>query len=158
MTSYDSADASEVDPAFGLQLHHPRFLECVGAPESARLLSHPPGYWLHHMAKDEAMSAALQLQHDAGLIMTNLQVLGQFVTSVNRMSSKVIRLAYQRDEFPSGAVQAVSGAQRVRRAAHYMTEMGLWCLPGGPGAPGPVPSSFCNSCMLCEVCFPALRK
>ena len=43
MTSYDSADASEVDPAFGLQLHHPRFLEYVGAPESACLLSRPRG-------------------------------------------------------------------------------------------------------------------
>ena len=158
MTSYDSADASEVDPAFGLQLHHPRFLEYVGAPESARLLSRPPGYWLHHMERDEAMSAALQSQHDAGLIMTNLQVLGQFVTSLNRMSSEVMRLAYQRDEFPSGAVQAVSGAQRVRRAANYMTAMGLWRPPGGPGAPGPVPSSSCNNCMLCEDCFPALRK
>ena len=29
---------SDFKPAFGLQLHHPRFLEFVGAPESARLL------------------------------------------------------------------------------------------------------------------------
>ena len=41
MTSYDSADAADVDPAFGLQLHHPRFLEFVGVPELARLLTRP---------------------------------------------------------------------------------------------------------------------
>ena len=33
MTSYDSVDVADVDPAYGLQLHHPRFLEYVGAPE-----------------------------------------------------------------------------------------------------------------------------
>ena len=30
----------------------------------------------HHMVRDRTMSAALQLQHDAGLILSNLQVLG----------------------------------------------------------------------------------
>ena len=29
-----------MDPYYGVQLHHPRFLECIGAPESARLLDH----------------------------------------------------------------------------------------------------------------------
>ena len=38
------------------------------------------------MSREQAISAALQLQHDAGLIMSNLQVLGQFVTSLNQMS------------------------------------------------------------------------
>ena len=56
----------------------------VGAPELACLLSHSPEYWLHHLGRERAMSAALQLQHDAGLIVSNLQVLGQFVTSLNR--------------------------------------------------------------------------
>ena len=43
------------------------------------------------MDKQDAISAALQLQHDAGLIASNLQVLGQYVTSLNRMSSEVMR-------------------------------------------------------------------
>ena len=76
-----------------------------------------PGYWLHHMNHDEAASAALQLQHDTGLMMTNLQVLNQFMTSLNRMSSEVMQLAFG----------------RVRRAAHYMTAMGLWRPTDGPG-------------------------
>ena len=158
MTSYDSADAAEVDLAFSFQLHHVHFLEFVGASELARLLTRQAGHWLHHMDHDEAVSAALQLKQDTGLMMTNLHVLGQFVTSLNRMSSEVMRLVYQWDEFPSGAVQAVSGSDRVRRAAHYMPAMGLWRPPGGPGAPGPVPPSSCNNCMVCKDCFPILRR
>ena len=46
MTSYDREELADVDPAYELQLHHPRFLEYVGAPESARLLSRPPGHWV----------------------------------------------------------------------------------------------------------------
>ena len=53
MTSYDNADVTDVVPAYRLQLHHPRFLEYVGAPESARLQSRPPGYWLHHMDRED---------------------------------------------------------------------------------------------------------
>ena len=89
MTLYDdSVDRSDLNPAYGFHLHDPRLLEYVGAPDSARLLSRSPEYWIHHMGRERAMSAALQLQHDAGLILSNLQVLGQFVTSLNRMSSE----------------------------------------------------------------------
>ena len=60
MTSYDLAnDRSDFSPAYRIHLHDPRLLEYVGAPESARLLSWTPEYWL-------------QLQHDAGLIMSNI--------------------------------------------------------------------------------------
>ena len=34
------------NPAYGLQLHHPCFLELVGAPESARLLDCAPSFWV----------------------------------------------------------------------------------------------------------------
>ena len=145
MTSYDNTDVTDVDPTYGLQLHHPCFLEYVGAPESVRLLSRPPGYRLHHMDREEAVSAALQLQHDAGLMMTIMQVLGQFVTSLNRMSSEVMRLAFGQEQYASAVVQAVSPSPRIRRASHYMTAMGLWHPPGGPGTPGPLPTSSCNN-------------
>ena len=128
MTSYDDADRCDLDPAYGFHLHDPRLLEYVGAPESARLLSRAPDYWLHHMGRDRAIAAALQLQHDAGLIMSNLQVLGQFVTSLNRMSSEVMQLAFADEPFPSEVVQAVAPSHCVRRAAHYMSAMGLWLI------------------------------
>ena len=84
MTSYDQdSDGPDFSPAYGVQLHDPRFLEYVGAPESARLLIRSTEYWLHHLGYEKTLGAALQLQHDAGLILSNVQVLQQLVTSFN---------------------------------------------------------------------------
>ena len=58
------------NPAYGLQLHHPRFLELVGAPESARLLDCPPSFWVEHLGKEQAMAAAINLQRDAGVMLS----------------------------------------------------------------------------------------
>ena len=158
ITSYYATDRPDLKPVCGLNLHDPRFLEYVGVPESARLLSRAPDYWLHHMSRDQAISATLQLQRNAGLIMSNLQVLDQFVTSLNRMSSEVMRLAFGHEPYPSEAIQSVAPSLRVRRAAHYMAVMGLWRPLGSQGAPGPLPTSSCNACMMCADCFPDLRK
>ena len=109
MTSYDEdVDRSDLSPAYGIHLHDPLLLEYVGAPESARLLSGSPEYWLHHMCRDRTMSAAPQLQHDAGLILSNLHVLGQFVTSLNTMSSEVMRVAFAHEPFPTEVLQFVA--------------------------------------------------
>ena len=143
MTSYDAVnDRSDFSPAYGIHLHDPRLLE----------------YWLHHMGREKTLAAALQLQHDAGLIMSNIQVLGQFVTSLNRMASEVMRVAFDREPFPSEAVQYVTPSHCVRRAAHYMAAMGLWRLPSNPGVPGPLPSSSCNTCMSSSDCFPNIPE
>ena len=65
MTSYDvEIGGPDFSLAYGVQLHDPRLLEYVGAPESARLMSRSPEYWVHHMGREKARSAALQLQHD----------------------------------------------------------------------------------------------
>ena len=103
MTSYREEDV-EVDLAFGVQLHHPRFLECIGAPESARLLGRPQAEWVRTMDRHDVMAAALQLQRAAGLMASNMQVMGQYVTFLNRMSSEVLRLAFGPENFPSDAV------------------------------------------------------
>ena len=73
MTSYDE-DHSGMDftPAYGVQLHDPHLLEYMGAPESALLLSRSPEYWLYHLGREKTLLSALQLQHDAGLILSNL--------------------------------------------------------------------------------------
>ena len=69
MTSHDQESGGpHFSPAYGVQLHDPRLLEYVGAPESARLLSRSPEYWLHHLGHEKTLAAAHQLQHDAGLI------------------------------------------------------------------------------------------
>ena len=133
-TSYTAPAVVDTDPTFGIQLHHPRFLEFIGAPESA---------------------AAVNLQRDAGLMSSNLQILCQFVTSLERMSSEVLNLAMGQVVFPSSEVAALSPAPRAARAAHYMAAMGLWWARVDPGGPGPLPTSSCNACMNCRYCFPA---
>ena len=138
MTSYDDRDIrDDLDPAYGIHLHDPRMMEYMGAPESARLLGRSPEYWLEHMGRDRAVSAALRLHHDARLIMTNVQVMSQFVTSLNRTASEVMRAVYAREPFPTDAVNFVTPGRRVRRAAHYMAAMGLWRPTSAPVFPGP---------------------
>ena len=129
-------------------------MEYMEAPESARLLGRSPEYWLEHMGRDRVVSAALRLHHDASLIMTNVQVMSQFVTSLNRTASEVMRAVYAREPFPTDAVNFVTPGCRVRRAAHYMDAMGLWRPTSAPVFPGPISVSTCNSCMACEDCFP----
>ena len=44
MTSYTGMAMVDADTRYSLQLHHPRFLEFIGAPESARLLNQSPSF------------------------------------------------------------------------------------------------------------------
>ena len=80
------------------------------------------------------------------------------MTSLNRMSSKVLRLALGPEVFPSEAVDVLSPVPRAPRAAHYMPAMGLWRPPGGPGAPGPLQVSSCSDCMNCAHCVADLHS
>ena len=83
---------SDGNPAYGLQLHHTRFLEYVGAPESARLLDCSPTFWVDRLGKEQAMAAAVNLQRDAGIMLSNLQILSQFATALHRMSFQMMAL------------------------------------------------------------------
>ena len=155
MTSYDDRDnRDDLDPAYGIHLHDPCMMEYMGAPESARLLCRSPEYWLEHMGRDRAVAAALRLHHDDSLIMTNVQVMSQFVTSLNRTALEVMLTVYAMEPFPTDAVHFVTPGRRVRRAAHYMAAMGLWRPTSSPVFLGPISVSSCNSCMACEDCFP----
>ena len=154
ITSYTAPAVTDTDPAFGIQMHHPRFLEFIGAPESARLLFHSPAFWVQNMDTEEAVAAAVNLQCDAGLMSSNLQILCQFMTSLQRMSSEVLSLALGQVVLPSPAVAALSPAPCAPRAANYMSAMGLWRPLVGPGDPGPLPTSSCDACMNCRYCFP----
>ena len=111
---------------------------------------------VHHLGHEKMLAAALQLQHDAGLILSNVQVLQQFVTSPNRTSSEVMRVVFGQAPFPADAMHQVVPSYRVRRAAHYMAAMGLWRPPSSQGGRGPLPSATCNACMSCSDCFPDL--
>ena len=153
MTSYTGTAAVDADTRYGLQLHHPRFLKFIGAPESARLLNQSSSFWVDRLGQESAMAAAVNLQRDAGFMMSNLQILGQFVTSLLRMSAEMLSIGVDHVVFPVEEVDRLSVMPRAQRAAKYMTAMGLWRPPSGPGATGPLPASTCTSCMNCEYCF-----
>ena len=132
MTSYQVEDVADVDPAFGIQLQHPRFLECIRAPELAQLLGRSPVEWVRMMNRQDDMAAALELQRDAGLMASNLQVLDQYVMSLNRMSSEVLRLAFDPEVFLAHVVNVAAPVPRVHSVATQMAAMGLWQPPIGP--------------------------
>ena len=132
------------NPAYGLQLHHPRFLELVGAPESAQLLDCSPSFWWKSWPKN---------RRDAGVMLSNLQILSQFAMAMNRMSFSMMALGLGRSLFPRVEVDALAPAPRAVRAASYISAMGLWHPQNIPNVPGPVPASSCHSCMNCKYCF-----
>ena len=74
ITSYTGPAVADTNPAFGMQLHHPRFPEFISAPESARLLYHSPTFWLDRLGEEDTMAAAVNLQRDAGIMLLNLQI------------------------------------------------------------------------------------
>ena len=152
--SYSGLAFSDVNPAFGLQLHHPRFLEFVGVPESARLLYRSQTFWVDQLGEEPAMAAAVNLQRDAGIMLSNLQILSQFATSLHQMSSEMMSIGMGQAVFLAEEVAKLSTAPRATRAATYMTAIGLWRPQMGPGDPGPVPASSCSTCMTCRYCFP----
>ena len=136
ITSYTGPALSDMNLAFGLQLHHPRFLEFIAAPESARLLYHSPAFWVDRLGEECAMLAAVNLQRDAGLMKSNLQILAQFVTSVHRMSSEMMSIGVGHVVSPADDVTDLSTTPRAPRAAKYMSAMGLWCPPTVRAIPG----------------------
>ena len=99
------------------------------------------------------MAAAVNLQRDTGIMLSNLQILSQFATSLHSMSSGMKVLGIGQMVFPQAEVADLSPAPRAARAAKYMSAMGLWRPQTGPGDPGPVPASSCRTCMTCEYCF-----
>ena len=96
----------------------------------------------------------VNLQREAGLMMSNLQILSQFITSLHRMSSEMMSIGIGCVVFPANEIADLSTAPRAPREAKYMAAMGLWRPQTGPGDPGPVPASSCNMCMKCQYCFP----
>ena len=63
------------------------------------------------------------------------------------MSAEMLSIGVDHVVFPVEEVDRLSVMPRAQRAAKYMTAMGLWRPPSGPGAAGPLPASTCTSCM-----------
>ena len=103
---------SDGNPAYGLQLHHPRFLEFIGAPESARLLDCSPTFWVDQLGKEQALAAAINLQRDEGVMLSNLQILSQFATTLHRMSFSIMAFGIGQSLFPRARADDLSPAPR----------------------------------------------
>ena len=124
-TTYRSSDYTAPSGEFGLPMHHPRFLEWIGVPQSYSLLEMGAGRWLDILSRDQAMAAAVQLQRDVGLMQTNLEVLDQYTLSLQGTASKLIEKCLGARDFPAAEVAAGALGPRVRRASVQMEAMGL---------------------------------
>ena len=156
MTSYDDRDSRvDLDPAYGIHLHHSRMMEYMGARSRHGSSAERQSIGWNIWAVRGRWQQLFDLHHDASLIMTNVQVMDQFVTSLNRTASEVMRVVYEKRPFPTDASQYVTPVRRVRRAAHYMAAMGC----GAPRADRssqvrfryhhPTRACHVNSCMSC---------
>ena len=67
-TTYRLSAYTQPSGIYDLPLHHPRFLEWIGTPESASLLKKGPGTWLHSLSREQAIDAARQLHRDVCLM------------------------------------------------------------------------------------------
>ena len=72
------------------------------------------------------MAAVVNLQRDAGLMLSNLQILSQFGTSIHRMSSEMMSIGIGPMVFPTNEIADLSITPRAPRVAKYMAAMGLW--------------------------------
>ena len=111
---------------YGLPMHHPRFLEWIGVPQSACLLEIGGGRWLDNLSWDEAVTAAMHLQQDVGLMQTNLDVLDQYTLSLQGTASKIIKLCLGVRDFPVKEVAVGALGPRIRLASVRMEAIGLW--------------------------------
>ena len=136
ITSCTGPAVADTNPAFGMQLHHPRFLEFIRAPESARLLYCAPSFWIQCMGEEYAVVAAMNLQRGAGAMLSSLHILSQFVTSLQRMSNEMLELGMGRCGIPFGG-----GRGCLRRRGHlgrpsiwprwdYGVLSRVWVIPG----------------------------
>ena len=66
-TTYRASDYATPVGDYGLPLHHPRFVECIGVPQSTRLIEISGGQWVSKLSRDQAVTAAVHLQRDVGL-------------------------------------------------------------------------------------------
>ena len=125
--------------------------------KNSLLMDCSTSFWVEQLGKEQAMAAAINLQRDAGVMLSNLQILSQFAMAMNRMSFSMMALGLGQSLFPKVEVNDLAPAPHAARVASYMSAMGLWHPQTNPGVPGPVPVSSYHSCMSCKYCFPVDR-
>ena len=89
-TSYRVSDYAEPAGKYRLLLSHPRFVEWIGVPQSAGLLELSGRQWVNKLSRDQAVTAAVHLQRDVGLMQTNVDVFDQYALSLQKAASRII--------------------------------------------------------------------
>ena len=117
---------------FAAATPHLEWVEWVGAPESARLLGRDPSEWIWSMSRLQTIDAAQQLQHDACLMTSSLNVLDQYALCLQGTASELLELVVRRHDFPSTVMDSAAPVPRVLRASVHMEVMGHWRPPLGP--------------------------
>ena len=125
-TTYSAEDHAHPEGGLGVPLNHPRFLEWLGAQESAWLLEMSPGQWCDTLSRDQAMTAAMQLHRDACLMQTNLDILDQYALALHGTASKLLQKTIGGGPYPRAEVAAAAYGPRARRASVHMEALGLW--------------------------------
>ena len=125
-TTYRVSDHAEPAGDYGLLLNHPRFVEWIGVPQSAGLLELSERQWVDKLSRDQAVTAAVHLQRNVGLMQTNVDVLGQYALSLQKAVSRIIDHCLGPCEYPAAEIAMGALGPRVRRADNQMEGMGLW--------------------------------
>ena len=125
-TSHSMPDLSREDP---FDVHQ----DASDSGASPRVLNSLPGCQYRMTSYDEDADRS-----ELSLILSNLQVhvLGQFVTSLNRMLSEVIRVAFAHEPFPMEAVSPCLTCGVLYGGYGFVASTVT------QGIPGPLPSSF----------------
>ena len=59
-------------------------------PQSAALIELSGRQWVDKLSRDQAITAAVHLQRDVGLMQTNVDVLDQYALSLQKAASRII--------------------------------------------------------------------
>ena len=124
--TYSAEDHAIPEGGLGVPLNHPRFLEWLGAPDSAWLLEMSPGHWCDTLSRDQAMTAAMQLHRDACLMQMNLDILDQYALALHGTASKLLQKTIGGGPYPRAEVTVTAPGTNARRASVQMEALGLW--------------------------------
>ena len=131
-TTYRASDYATPLGDYGLPLHHPRFIEWIGVPQSAGLIEISGAQWVNKLSRDQAITAAVHLQRDVGLMQTNLDVLDQYTLSLQKTASRMIELCLGSCEFPAEdvAAGALGSIARLYKWRQWGCGVHLWIRCG----------------------------
>ena len=135
-TTYSVEDHAPPEGGLGVPLNHPRFLEWLGAPESAWLLEMSPGQWCDTLSRDQAMTAAMRLHRDACLMKTNLDILDQYALALHGTASKILQKTIGGGPYPLPKSRGSSSSAGPASTSSFGPHGGIRALEAldGPGA------------------------